>query len=107
MPNYSLPEYDIIRTWIRAKRENQRWTWEKFQYAGKNSLEEFNQYLPLLIDIANWPSITYEDWTELVRLQKEAEENTIRIVEQSGLATIHDGYEANDVTVPQEPKSAW
>lgn len=107
MPNFYLPEYDIIRAWIRAKREKQGWTWERFQYAGKNSLEEFNQYLPDLIDIANWPPITYEDWTELVRLQKEAEENTIRIIEQSGLATIHDGYEANDVSVPQEAKSAW
>lgn len=107
MPNYSLPKYDTIRAWIRAKRKNDCWTWEKFQYAGQNSLEEFNQYLPLLIEIANWPPITFEDWTELVRLQKEAEENTIRLIEQSGLATIHDGYEANDVTIPQEPASAW
>lgn len=106
MSNFGLPEYDQHREWIRnARTRNMKW--EQIAYAGQENDKGLKKFLDQQTILNFWKEISCDEWRELVRLQKEAEEQTQVIDYLSGQAMIMDEGENNDVTVPGDPQSAW
>lgn len=106
MSNFGLPEYDQHREWIRnARTRNMKW--EQIDYAGYKNDEGLKEFLAQQSILNFWKEVSCSEWRELVRLQKEAEEQTQVIDYLSGQAMIMGEGEDNDVTVPGDPQSAW
>ena len=83
MSDYSLPKYDDYRQWIKSARERGI-EWEKIKYGLKkdqNGLKEFLEEQRAL----NWWNIECNDWLQLVKLEKEAEEQTKAIQYLDGM----------------------
>ena len=106
MSNFGLPEYDQHREWIRNAR-NRNMKWEEIDYAGRGNDEGLSEFLTQQSLLNFWKEVSCSEWKELVRLQKEAEEQTQVIDYLSGQAMIMGEGEDNDVTVPADPQSAW
>lgn len=106
MSNFSLPEYDLHREWIRNAR-NHNMKWEQIDYAGQGNDEGLRVFLSQQAMMSFWKEIGCDEWKELVRLQKDAEEQTQVIDYLSGQAMIMGEGEDNDVSVPGDPQSAW
>ena len=105
MSNFGLPEYDQHREWIRNAR-NRNMKWEEIDYAGRGNDEGLSEFLTQQSLLNFWKEVSCSEWKELVRLQKEAEEQTQVIDYLSGQAMIMGEGEDNDVTVPADPQSA-
>lgn len=106
MSNFGLPEYDQHREWIRNAR-NRNMKWEQIDYAGQGNDEGLSVFLNQQTMLNFWKEISCDEWRELVRLQKEAEEQTQAIDYLSGQAMIMGEGEDNDVSIPRAPQSAW
>lgn len=106
MPDFSLPIYDDQRKWIKNARERNM-SWDLIEYATKRNDEELKKFLDQQVLTNFWEELTCDEWKILVKLQKEAEEQTIEIDYQSGQAMIIEEGEDNDVDIPTDPQSAW
>ena len=106
MSNLGLPVYDKHREWIRTARKRNM-EWEYIRYAGTGDDEGLISFLNTQATLNFWEKTTCEEWKSLVLLEKEAEEQTKVIDYQSGQAMIVEEGEDNEVTVPNDPKSAW
>lgn len=106
MSNFGLPEYDQHREWIRNARKRNM-SWDLIKDAGQNDVHGLTSFLQQQTMLNFWKKITCEEWRELVRLQKEAEEQTKEIDYLSGQAMIMEQGENNDVDIPTDPQSAW
>lgn len=106
MPDYSLPIYDYPRKWINSSRERGI-SWDSIIYARKKDDAGLKSFLENQEDLNFWPSLTINDWKNIVQLQKSAEENAKKIDFRFGVAQIHDQREENAVTIPQDPVSSW
>lgn len=98
MSNFGLPEYDQHREWIRNAR-NRNMKWEEIDYAGRGNDEGLSEFLTQQSLLNFWKEVSCSEWKELVRLQKEAEEQTQVIDYLSGQAMIMGEGEDNDVTL--------
>ena len=87
MSNFGLPEYDQHREWIRNAR-NRNMKWEQIDYAGQGNDEGLTAFLCQQTMLNFWKEISCDEWRELVRLQKDAEEQTQAIDYLSGQAMI-------------------
>ena len=105
MENYALPTYDRYRDWINNARKDGKY-WEEIQYALKGDDEHLKQFLNLQADI-NWCNINVEDLKNLVKLQKDAEEQTRSISIGSEQSMIVEEGEDSDVYVPTSRQSSW
>ena len=106
MMDYSLPKYDKPREWIKASRERNI-DWNQIFYARKDNEAGLQAFLENQEDINFWPRLTVDSWKEIVKLQKDAEENAKKISFKKGFAFIHNKDEVNAVTVPEDPFSSW
>ena len=104
MGDLSSPKFDVVRNYIKKRRE-ESWDWDKIK--ALDNPEDPQAEIVQIIRYAAWPTLSYEEYCEIVRLQKEAEEDNIRLVEQSGMATIFDGNQNNDAKVPTDERSCW
>ena len=77
MSNFGLPEYDQHREWIRNAR-NRNMKWEEIDYAGRGNDEGLSEFLTQQSLLNFWKEVSCSEWKELVRLQKEAEEQRKR-----------------------------
>lgn len=104
--------YDVVRNWILKKRNsiNRRthepFTWDEIYLAGKQNKSQLEDFLANKVDDDDWPEITVDLWKEIVKSQKEAEEDVIIIGNDNGAAIIHDGQD-NGFLIPQNPESSW
>lgn len=106
MSNFGLPEYDHHREWIRtARRRNM--SWDLIEFAGRSNIPGLADFLQQQTTLNFWKPITCDEWSSLVFLQKEAEEQTKVIDYLSGQAMIMEPGEDNDVDIPADPQSAW
>ena len=106
MNDLSKPSYDEPRKWIRKCRSNQV-DWDEIEYARKRDDDGLMKFLLKQEDENFWPSMTVEEWKELVKLEHAAEEKK-RIVELlAGIAQIQDTNQDNAVTIPEDEKSSW
>lgn len=106
MSDFGSPEYDPHREWIRNVR-TRNMEWEQIEYAGRGNDEGLKEFLSQQVLLNFWKEVSCDEWRELVRRQKEAEEQTQIIDYLSGQAMIMEEGEDNDVTVPGDPQSAW
>ena len=106
MPDYSLPLYDYPRRWIKSSRDRGM-SWEHIRYARTSDDTKLKEFLEFQEAANYWPSMSVEDWKNIVGLQKEAEESANKIDFRFGFAQIHDRREENAVTVPSGPFSSW
>ena len=106
MMDYSLPKYDKPREWIKASRERNI-DWDQIFYARKDNDAGLRAFLENQEDMNFWPRLTVDSWKEIVKLQKDAEENAKKISFKKGFAFIHNKDEVNAVTVPEDPFSSW
>lgn len=104
--NYSLPEYDNARKWIKEAR-TKKVDWEDILYARKKNDEGLKSFLETQVDISFWPEITIDDWKALVELEKKAEEMTRFIDISKETALIYDHKQDNGVTIPTDRFSSW
>lgn len=105
MEDYALPTYDMYRDWINNARKAGN-SWEDIQYALKGDDDHLKQFLDLQAD-TNWWKIKIEDWKNLVKLQRDAEEQTRNISMGSELSMIAEEGEDSDVYVPASRQSSW
>ena len=77
MSNFGLPEYDQHREWIRNAR-NRNMKWEEIDYAGRGNDEGLSEFLTQQSLLNFWKEVSCSEWKELVHLQKEAEEQTVK-----------------------------
>ena len=104
--NYDTPIYDDIRKFINKKFEKGM-LWDQILMAGKANDQELKKFLESRVEDDDWPSITVDQWKELVNLQKQAIEETFIIDFNGGAATIHNEDEDNAVHIPDSNNSAW
>lgn len=107
MVNFGLPDYDAHREWIRKAREEGKKSWEEITFGltvDENGLEAFLRR-KTVEDF--WKSVTCDEWKELVKRQKEAEDQTKEIYYLSGQAIIYESGEENESRVSTDPNSAW
>jgi len=105
MEDYSLPTYDRYRDWIREAR-NKNKSWEEIKFGNRHNEDELKVFLEEQQSLNFW-EINYLDWYELVKLQKEAEEQTKEIDYLSGQAIIKGEGEDNTAVISTDPHSAW
>ena len=106
MNDFSKPIYDEPRKWIKKCRSN-KVDWDEIEFARKHNDEGLKQFLSKQEDENFWPSMTVEDWKELVKLQHAAEEKNKRVELIAGIAQIQDANQDNAVTIPEDEKSSW
>ena len=106
MSNFEAIQYDVARAWINRKRQN-KVDWNLLLLACKSSEEELLRFLQNQKEDNDWPDISIDDWKEIVKLQKESEEMTIRIDRENGAATIHDAGQDNNLTTPTAKETSW
>lgn len=106
MPNLSLTTYDKPRKWIKDSRERGI-SWNEIELGRKGTYSGLQDFLSLQEDINFWPNMSISDWTQLVQLQKNAEERVKSIELIDGIAHIHDSRQDNAVTVPEDETSSW
>lgn len=105
MPNYSLPIYDKCREWIRIARANDM-PWSAVYLCGEADTAGRDEFLEFQRRKAWW-QVSADEWTELVRLQEQAERDSLlrqRIKEDATI--IGDGQD-NDLHIPADPNSSW
>jgi len=102
----ALPIFDQIRNWIIKKRDKNM-SWDKLYLAGKSDEEELTHFLEGRIEDDDWPEISIQDWKELVRQQKEAEEQTTALQYNYGAASLLNNDQDNEVCIPEDRHSAW
>jgi len=105
MSDYSLPKYDIYRNWMKDARDRKH-DWEEIKYGLRGNLEGLKKFLEEQRSL-NWWEIDCNDWFQLVRLEKEAEEQTKAVQYLSGYAMIYDEGEDNEIKIPQDERSSW
>lgn len=106
MPDYTLPRYDKPRDWIKESR-NHGVEWDKIMMGRKKDDAELERFLLYQEDTNFWPSLSTKEWKTIVLLQKAAEENSKNISFKKGFALIHNSFEVNEVTVPEDQFSSW
>ncbi len=106
MSDYSKPIFDEPRKWIKKCRSKQV-EWDEILFARKTDDEGLQKFLSKQEDENFWPGMTVNDWKELVKLQKDAEEKNKSVELLAGIAQIHDTNQDNAVTVPEDEKSSW
>lgn len=106
MPNYSLPDYDEPRKWIKNSRERNL-EWDVIAMARKSSNDALQTFLEDQEFDNFWPTMLVDEWKELVELEKKAEENTKNIDLLVGIAQIHDVGQDNAVKIPMDENSSW
>lgn len=106
MPDYTLPNYDKPRDWIKASRDR-GYEWDTIMLARKNDDAALEQFLMNQEDMNFWPALSIKDWKTIVSLQKIAEENSKNLSFKKGFALIHNKSEVNAVTIPEDQFSSW
>lgn len=106
MVQFELPIYTPIRNFIDEKRNNNK-SWEEIKYACMGNEEGLQTYINVQILSTTWPEIEIEDWYEFVRRQKESEEETIKMEEIRGFATILGDGQQNSVIINNAKNSSW
>ena len=106
MNDFSKPTYDEPRKWIKKCQSN-KIDWDEIMYARKHDDEGLESFLKIQEDTNFWPSMTVDEWKELVELQRTAEEKSKKVELLSGRALIFDAREDNAITVPEDEKSSW
>ena len=106
MSNFSLPNYDPHRSWICNARAHGM-EWKQIDYAGQENEDGLKKFINQQVMLSFWKEVSCDEWKELVRLQKDAENQTQAIDSLNGQAMIMGEGEDNDVTVPKDPQSAW
>ena len=106
MANLGLIIYDKPRKWIRESRGNNI-NWEKIEYGRKNDYAGLQRFLEMQTEINFWPEMSISDWKELVKSERNAEENVKRIDIVAGIAHIHDERQDNAITIPEDETSSW
>lgn len=107
MADFGLPCYDSHRKWINDARNERHFSWEEISTAGYADEEGLTYFLKQMKELCFWKPITCDEWRELVRRQKEAEELTKEIDYLSGEAVIYDSGEENGTSISTDPHSAW
>lgn len=106
MNNYSLPIYDDCRGWIRKRREQKSWSWDKLLLAGKDSEEKLKKFLDTKAEDDDW-EINIEDWEIIVKQMKDSEEKSEIVEKMNDQALIKDETQDNALSIPYDPKSSW
>lgn len=106
MADFALPTFDKPRKWIKDAVQNGL-TWEQIKCCKKNSDEELISFLQNQEDMNFWPSMSVDEWHELVELEKDAAEAALKIDFLKHKAIIINDDEDNAVTIPQSESSSW
>lgn len=106
MANLGLIIYDKPRKWIRESRGNNI-DWEKIEYGRKNDYTGLQRFLEMQTEINFWPEMSISDWKQLVKSERNVEENVKRIDIVAGIAHIHDERQDNAITIPEDETSSW
>ena len=106
---YTDIAFDQVRTWIRNKREHatKPASWEDLLLACKKNEDALVDFLESRTEEDDWPEMNVQDWREIVKQQKDAEEKTIRFAVESGAAIIHGDNQINTVSVSKNETSSW
>lgn len=107
MPDFSLPIYNNPRTWIKDGREKRNYSWDEILLARKRDEASLQDFLDVHHEDDYWPSMTVDEWKELVNSIRVIEENTITLDIENGAATIHNDEEDNDMYASQSEDSHW
>lgn len=75
MSNFSLPNYDPHRSWICNAR-TRGMEWKQIDYAGQENEDGLKEFINQQVMLNFWKEVSCDEWKELVRLQKEAENQT-------------------------------
>lgn len=95
-----------IITWINNQRAHDR-EWDWLLNVGRESEMDLQQFLKNKTDEEFWPSLTVEDWRNIVLEQKRLSDEKQRIIDKEGATVIGDVLEDNTIVLPIEPDSAW
>lgn len=105
MKDYSLPNYDKYRNWIKDARRN-NYEWKNIKLGLKNNNEELEEFLKIQKQINFW-SIGVEEWSKIVELEEEAENKTVDFKYKNEQGMLVDSSQESEVYVPTDEKSSW
>lgn len=98
--------YDKPRDWIRTCRERNI-GWDVIALGRKKDYTGLQEFLENQEFESFWPQMSITEWQELVKSQKNAEENTKMIELLDGIAHIHDAGQDNAITIPAGEATSW
>lgn len=105
MKSYSIPKYEIYREWMKTAR-NKEYDWDQIELGMTASEQELEEFLENQKK-TNWWDITSTEWKDLVKLEKEAEEETQELHYKSSASLIANNVIINKVTIPTNKRSSW
>lgn len=106
MKDYTSPRYYEYRNTIK-KRRDRNMSWEELEFAGRGSIEGLEMFLEMFADANDTELITTEDWKELVKRAKLAEEEALSAQYVDSNSMIVDEGQDNAVCVPPDEDSSW
>lgn len=99
--------YDDARNWIKKHRRNGD-SWERIDYACKDTSEKLDEFLQRQIEECLWPQdITPVVWHELVHEMKESSDKRKALSEASGAGQLNDSTPDKPFAVPEDDESCW
>jgi len=96
--------YDKPRNFIRNLREDGK-SWDEI----RNFLidpSEFDQFTSSM-SIAGWPSLTRDEWDQIINELEDAESTNLLNIRNQGLAIVVGSASDNGLSIPTDHKSAW
>ena len=97
--------YDMPRNFIRNRREDGK-SWDEI----RNYLidpSEFDQFTSTMSTMAGWPSMTREEWDQIINELEDAESTNLLNIRNQGLAIVVGSASDNGLSIPTDHKSAW
>lgn len=92
--------------WIKTER-NEGKSWEDLRYAGEANEQGLIDFLTFSSRRMHWPTLTAEEWYQLIEQQRIEEENLERLIDIKGATIIHAKNELNNISISTDEDSAW
>ena len=99
-------EYRKPRKWLYDSHQEGA-SWDNLLFGLEHDENGLREFLVGQHRFNRWPELTIEEWHQLVKEEKLADEETIRIENQNGAASIHGTFENNDVRILDDERSSW
>lgn len=106
MSKYDIAIYDDCRKWIQRKSEKGI-SWDEIELACKKDRKDLIKFLQNREEEDDWPSLTVEEWIELVKECKVYENKQQDILFRGNEGVLFDTKQDNGLRVPENERSCW
>ena len=92
--------------WIKEGRIKGK-SWDDLRYGKGKTEAELKTFLAIANEYMDWPTLTVEEWYQLIEQQRKEEENLDELIDTRGATVIHASNEQNLISISLDEDSAW